>query len=156
MLLWCVFIKRYSYSQDHLTETAKRTEGVLRPYANDTELTEAVTKNQDGSRILRILLAKLFAELMATYEDVGALGHAIRQRAKEGVFYQYLTSDTGDAANFLQFVRERGPSESLDNLLALPTLAVLSHKKISSDMMAAITHDYTDSRKLSMMLRGCL
>lgn len=137
-------VRLYRRGLTDLNGVAMLTEGALRPYSSREALAEAVVKNKDAARIERILIAKMFAELMSAYEDLGALGHAIRQRAKGGIFYQYLISEPSEAANFLQVAYQSGPSAGLDALLKLPSLTALGHKRPDPDVLAAITVDYTD------------
>lgn len=57
-------MRLYRQNLAHLSEAARLTEDALRSYTSGAELAEAVAKNHDEARIERILIAKMFAELI--------------------------------------------------------------------------------------------
>jgi hypothetical protein len=94
----------------------------------------------------RIICAKIFAEYVATCEDLGALGYAIRHRKNDGVFQRYLKSLTGDAAGFfdkhvLPYDVPNDPSVTLETILDLPKLASYAGQ-VPLDTFAALQQSY--------------
>ena len=95
----------------------------------------------DGPRMQRIVVGRLYAELASTVEDLGALGFAIRHRAKDGlgILKRYLRSMTSDVGTFYADVLGATGAD-LGALLRLPDLAALetqvtpeAHKRVVFD-----------------------
>ena len=63
----------------------------LRHYASREEAVADVRAHGEAKAIERIICAKIFAEFVSACEDLGALGDAIRNRARNGVFLRYMS-----------------------------------------------------------------
>lgn len=99
---------------------------------------------ESTGRIQVIVTAKIFAELYAAYEDLGAFGSAIKHRSSEGIFSKYLNSKTWHVRQFfddLKITFQDQPKTSLDLLLNLPSLAELDGH-IPSDMFNNLSSYY--------------
>ena len=73
---------------------------LIDPRKTRQEYAAEVAEYREEERVQSILVSKIFAEYVTAFEDLGALGYAIRNRGTIGVFEQYLTSETRDAGNF--------------------------------------------------------
>jgi hypothetical protein len=87
-----------------LDDIAMLTVGELACYdIRDVAFQEAsrkeAAKYNDMYRIQRILIAKIFAEMISAYEDLGGLVWAIQHRNSAGIFKRYLSSKTSDVGN---------------------------------------------------------
>jgi hypothetical protein len=117
-------------SVELLEEVAVYAESQLRHYDSQEAALVDVRKYNDAKRMERIICAKILAEYVSACEDLGAFGHAIRCRKNGGIFQRYLTSLTGQAADFfdkyvLPYDVPNDPTITLQTLLALPELAAL-------------------------------
>jgi hypothetical protein len=103
----------------------------LRHYASREEAVADVRAHGEAKAIERIICAKIFAEFVSACEDLGALGDAIRNRARNGVFLRYMSSGTAEAASFFDHVLSydvlNDPSMTVGTLLSLPDSAVLAN-----------------------------
>lgn len=141
----------------HLNDITLATMEALGEYASATSLAEEVDRSNEASRIETILIAKIYAEQIAAWEDLGALGFAIRHRNSDptptdtpaglqgGIFHQYLKSTTADAANFYDNIRSGNsgsPITTLDKWLNLPGIEQL-RGQIPDDKLASVQYDYT-------------
>lgn len=83
--------------------------------------------NHNAGNIQGIMIARIYAELFAGYEDLGAFGQAIQNRAGGGIFRRYVENETRQAASFLQGVIDSNipehPEVTLDVVLRLPPVA---------------------------------
>src|ERR1051326_2997786 len=95
-----------------------------------------VAKYNDTYRIQRILIAKIFAEWISSYEDLGGFIWAIQHRNSEGIFKRYLNSGVNDVGNCYNTILKSdiptNPTLTLDALMgievaqcALPSLKEL-------------------------------
>src|SRR6266487_864343 len=118
-------------SREELEDVAVFTEDRLRHYASLEIALEDVRKHNEAKAIERIVCAKIFAEFVSACEDLGALGDAIRNRARNGVFLRYMSSGTAEAASFFDHVLSydvlNDPSMTVGTLLGLPDIAVLAN-----------------------------
>jgi hypothetical protein len=83
--------------------------------------------NHNAGNIQGIMIARIYAELFAGYEDIGALGQAIQNRADGGIFRRYVENETRQARRFLQGVIDSNipehPEVTLDVVLQIPPVA---------------------------------
>ncbi len=96
----------------------------------DESLSEEQLSNladHNAGNIQGIMIARIYAELFAGYEDLGAFGQAIQNRADGGVFRRYVENQTWQAASFLQGVIDSNipehPEVTLDVVLRIPPVA---------------------------------
>ena len=96
-------------------------------YPSEEGLIELAQKN--AGYIQGIMTARIYAELFAGYEDLGAFGQAIKYRQNGGIFRRYATNSTAQAASFLQEIIDSNipdhPEVTLDVILRLPPVAQL-------------------------------
>jgi hypothetical protein len=133
----------------HLEHITLLTIDSIEKHVSKDALKEKVQENNEATRIQTILVSKIFAEMMATVEDLGALALAIRQRHKGGIFRQYLDSKTADVANFFDNVKSDSsdhPLITLDILLKLPKLADLK-VQVPDDILKDLDNNYTERAK---------
>lgn len=78
------------------------------------------------------LISKIYAEWVAAYEDLGALGWSIMKRETKGIFHNYVESSADNAREFFRWVQayhginQRTSSEDmLNGILKIPTLSEL-------------------------------
>jgi hypothetical protein len=145
-----------------LDDIAMLTVGTLAGYdIQDLALQEAsrkeVAKYNDTYRIQRILIAKIFAELISSYEDLGGLVWAIQHRNPEGIFKKYLNSKTSDVGNCYKSILESDiptdPALTLDALMgievakyALPSLQELAGS-VQQPVLNSLTQLYQQGPK---------
>ncbi len=97
---------------------------------NSDSILEQLTQANAGN-IQGIMAAKIYSELIAGYEDLGAFGYSIRNRASngQGIFGKYAAVETRHTAQFLQDVVNydipNHPEITLDILLRLPPIVQL-------------------------------
>jgi hypothetical protein len=103
-----------------------------------------------------IMIARVFAELIATYENLGAFGWAIRKRKTEGrgIFSWYAETRDGGYSQFYQYIINRidgrNPSDplvTLGDLLKLPPISVLQ-EFVPQELMKQLERDYLERPKL--------
>ena len=94
----------------------------------------------DGARVQRVALARLYAELTASVEDLGALCHSIQYRDADGIFKRYVRSSTGQAAQFFDHVLAC-PEEDLGQILKIPSLDALQGT-LPPDTYKPLEHHY--------------
>lgn len=87
-----------------LDDLAMITIGELSGYdIQDIALQEAsrkeVAKYNDTNRVQLVFVAKIFAEMMSAYEDLGGFVWAIQHRNSEGIFKRYFSSQTSAVGN---------------------------------------------------------
>lgn len=118
-------------SVEQLEDVAVFAGDQLRHYASRDEAIKDVQIHGEAKAIERIICAKIFAEFVSACEDLGALGDAIRHRARNGVCLRYMASGTGEAASFFDHVLSydvlNDPSVTMGTLLGLPDIAVLAN-----------------------------
>lgn len=128
-----------------LEDAAMFTLHALRHYPDQNALLTEVRRNGDAKRVETIVAAKIFAELIAALEDLGALADAIRHRGRDGVFSRYLNSKTNQAADFFNYVLGQDipehPEIALDILLNLPSIQSLDGK-VTGDALQAFAQSY--------------
>ena len=129
-----------------LEDVAVYTESQLRHFDSREAALADVRKYNDAKRMERIICAKILAEYVATCEDLGALGYAIRHLKNGGVFQRYLKSLTGNAAGFfnkhvLPYDVPNDPSITLETMLDLPKLASYAGQ-VPQDTFAALQQSY--------------
>ena len=83
--------------------------------------------DQNVGNIQGIMVAKIYAEMFAGYEDLGAFGQAIQNRANGGIFRRYVENRTSQARGFLQGVIDssilENPEVTLDVILRIPPVS---------------------------------
>jgi|GEM_PF-4239051 len=93
-------------------------------------------------RIQKVYLARLFAELMSTVEDIGALCWAVQHRNEpNGLFKGYLDSEVRQVGSLFQEVRATETDEAIIQLLQLPTIEAIRERlasEIPSTPLAAL------------------
>ena len=90
-------------------------------------------------RVQHIVLARLFAQYINAVEDFGALLFAIRNRNKDGLFFQYANSETSDVANaFDQILNTK--KFSLHRFLRIPPPQALRTMLSKQDLLYVETH----------------
>lgn len=117
----------------------------LGEYTTSSNIDQEIESNQETSRFEKIFVAKIFGEMVATFEDLGALGYAIRSRADGGIFNQYMRSRVGQVDSFWQDVEEQknnNPHVTLDVLLNLPSVADLQ-SQLPQDILDDLEYSYT-------------
>jgi hypothetical protein len=95
---------------------------------------------RDGSRVQRVAVGRLYAELAATLEDFGAFCFAVRWRTSGGIFKRYLRSQSSDVANFFDYALLH-PNADLGELLNLPSLPSLQ-AQLDPNFHMVVDHDY--------------
>jgi len=107
-----------------------------------------------------IMIARIFAELIATYENLGAFGWAIRKRKTEGkgIFSWYAETRDGGYAQFYQGVinridgnRPHDPPITLGDLLKLPSISDLQvplQEHVPQQLLKQLEQDYLERAKL--------
>lgn len=116
-----------------------------------------VTKYNDTYRIQRILIAKIFAEWISSYEDLGGFIWAIQHRNSEGIFKRYLNSGVNDVGNCYNTILNSdiptNPALTLDALMgievaqcALPSLKELTGS-IQQPVLDGLTKLYHEGPK---------
>lgn len=133
-------------SVELLEDVAVYTESQLRHFDSREAALADVRKYNDAKRMERIICAKILAEYVATCEDLGALGYAIRHRKNGGVFQRYLKSLTSEAAGFFDkhFLPYDVPNDSsvtLETILDLPKLSTLAGQ-VPQDTFTALQQSY--------------
>ncbi len=133
-------------SVELLEEVAVYAESQFRHYDSREAALADVRRCNDAKRMERIICAKILAEYVATCEDLGALGDAIRYRKNGGVFRRYLKSQTGQAADFfdkcvLLYDVPNDPTITLETLLDLPDVAALA-SRVPQDTFTALQQSY--------------
>ena len=128
---------RSAYERADVTATAMR-EQVER---TDRATAEAGARRlNDGARVQTVVVARLLSEYAAAIEDLGALIHAIRQRARRGVMVEYLETQVQGAADTLDLlIARRG--EGLAPLLTLPRLDTFADR-VDPVALEGLRHDY--------------
>jgi len=145
-----------------LDDIAMLTVGELSAYdIQDVALQEAsrkeVAKYNDTYRVQRILIAKIFAEWISSYEDLGGLVWAIQHRNSEGIFKRYLNSGVNDVGNCYSTILKSNiptdPALTLDTLMgievakcALPSLKDLAGS-VQQPILDALTKLYREGPK---------
>jgi hypothetical protein len=108
-------------------------------------LMQEVKQNNDTERIQRIIIAKMFAEMMAAFEDLGAIGFAIKHRNPEGIFGQYFNSKPSEVGSFFDEILRSDvsnhPETSLNILLRLPSLVDLGDS-VQKEVFDSLKHKY--------------
>lgn len=128
---------RSAYERAHETATAVR-EQLER---TDRATAEAGAKRlNDAARVQTVVVARLLSEYAAAIEDLGALIHAIRKRARRGVMVEYLETQVRGAADTLDLVIARR-DEGLGSLLALPGLETIA-QRLDPAELEGLRHDY--------------
>jgi hypothetical protein len=83
--------------------------------------------DHNAGNIQGIMIARIYAELFAGYEDLGAFGQAIQNRTDGGIFRRYVENETWQAARFLQGIIDSNipehPEVTLDVVLRIPPVA---------------------------------
>jgi hypothetical protein len=94
---------------------------------SEEDLSKFTTNN--AGNVQGIMIARIYAELFAGYEDLGALGQAIQNRNDGGIFRRYVNNQTWQSTRFLQSIIDGNipehPDITLDVLLRLPPVAKL-------------------------------
>jgi hypothetical protein len=124
-------------------ERADETATIVREQVERTDrATAAVMASSlnDGARVQTVVVARLLSEYAAAIEDLGALLHGIRHRARGGVMVKYLEATVSGAADMLDLVIDRGGAE-LPRLLDLPDLRSLGDS-VDPSALEALKHDY--------------
>jgi hypothetical protein len=117
----------------------------LGEYTTSRNIDEEIETNHETSRFEKIFVAKIFGEMVATFEDLGALGHAIRNRADGGIFNQYLASRVEQVERFWRDIeqsRNNNPHVTLDVLLNLPSVTDLQGQ-LPQDILDDLAYSYT-------------
>lgn len=119
-------------SLEQMEEVAVFASDQLRHYASREAAAEDVRVHGEAKGIERIICAKIFAEFVSACEDLGALGDAIRNRGRNGIFLRYMSSQVSETASFFDHVLSHDvlndPSVTLGTLLGLPDVAVLASR----------------------------
>ncbi len=94
---------------------------------SEEQLSERADHNVGN--IQGIMVAKIYAEMFAGYEDLGAFGQAIQNRTNGGIFRRYVENRTSEARGFLQGVIDSNipehPEVTLDMILRIPPIEQL-------------------------------
>lgn len=112
---------------------------------------DQLVQNNLGN-VQSIMIARVYAELFASYEDLGALGASIRNRNKEskGIFDRYVAMETKHAVSFLHEVMNSNipnhPEVTLDALLQLPSIIQL-HDRLPPDVLVQLESYYQEIPK---------
>jgi hypothetical protein len=102
-----------------------------------------------------IMIAKVFAELIATYENLGAFGWAIKKRKTDGrgIFSWYAETREGGYAQFYQRIinrienrRPADPPVTLGDLLKLPPISDVQGC-FPSELIGRLEQDYLERPK---------
>lgn len=141
----CILRRTLEKGESELEDVALWSRWRMQQGVDPNQLREEVKTNHDAARIERIVVAKMFAELMSAYEDLGGLGFAIKYRKDLGVFKRYLSSSTAEAAGFLTEILRldipNDPTITLDAILTLPSLMDLKGQ-LNSQLYTGFDHDY--------------
>ncbi len=101
-----------------------------------------VAGSREKQRIQKICVARLFAEEMATVEDIGALCWAVQHRDDAGgIFKGYLDSKTRDVGAFFQAVTATTADEEITQLLRFPGREAI-RERLASEMSASALATY--------------
>ncbi len=120
---------------------------------------EALVNELSQARIASIqsiMVARIFAELIAAYEDLGAFCWAVRIRnshREKGIFVNYIKTRNGDSTQFFQHViREVSNSTpeklsiGLDDLLNLPPQGEIEGK-VPQELHSMVERDFQEKPK---------
>lgn len=124
-------------------ERADETATIVREQVERTDRATApatASRLNDGARVQTVAVARLLSEYAAAIEDLGALLHGIRHRARGGVMVEYLEATVSGSADVLDLVIERG-GQKLPRLLDLPDLRSLGDT-VDPSTLEALKHDY--------------
>jgi hypothetical protein len=121
------------------------TAGALRGAVENLQPEQAkalASELNDGPRMQRIVVGRLYAELASAVEDLGALAFAVRHRAKHGlgILKRYLRSETSDVGTFYTEVLGATGAD-LGALLRLPDLATLK-SQVTTEGYQHLALDY--------------
>lgn len=105
--------------------TTRLTMKMIDESLSEEQLSTLADKN--AGNIQGIMIARIYAELFAGYEDLGAFGQAIQNRTDGGIFRRYVENETWQAARFLQGIIDSNipehPEVTLDVVLRIPPVA---------------------------------
>lgn len=113
------------------------------------ELASSEQKVSEAGRFQAICQAKIFAEMVAAFEDFGALCHAIAARGEREIMLGYLRCSVGQVDRFFRRVLN-APSPTLEELLLLPARADV-FASAPKDLGAILSDSYNE---LSEILAG--
>jgi hypothetical protein len=134
----CALAHAVSVPEEAATAVCSLADGV-----DAATATQRVKQNNDTPRIQKIAIARLYGELAATLEDLGAFCDAVRNRTPgEGIFRRYLRSMNAAACAALDYALSN-PKANLEALLNLPALAALQGNvpaQLCRDLAADYTH----------------
>lgn len=141
----------FYYAGANAQEMAASVREVIEPVSAEDARKMAVELN-DGARVQCIALPRLYAELAASIEDLGALCESIRNRDENGIFKRYVRSSVGQAAAFFDHVLQH-QSDNLGQLLNLPTLDEMRGKLPPVIFVAVEQHYQNFGHSLSDVAR---
>jgi hypothetical protein len=105
--------------------TAGIVEGLVR-HQGSSDAKDTARRLNTAAAVQTVVVGRLMAELVATIEDVAALGWAIRER-NHGLLERYLKSSVGEAVEFLDLTLLDPPAD-LTTMLRLPTVSTLESR----------------------------
>ena len=117
------------------TRMREQVERVDRPTA-----TAMAVRLNDGARVQTVVVARLLSEFASAIEDLAALIHAVRHRARRGILVEYLEAEVPACADVLDLLlaqRDRG----LSALLKLPALESIG-PRLDAEALKGLEHDY--------------
>ena len=137
-----------------LDDLAMLTIGELAAYNMQDPASQEVSRQQvaqydDTYRVQRILIAKIFAEMMSAYEDLGGFVWAIQHRNSDGIFKRYLKSETSAVGSCYKAILESAiptdPTLTLDILMGIevPACSLPSLKDLAGHVEQSVLDSLT-------------
>jgi uncharacterized protein YdhG (YjbR/CyaY superfamily) len=129
-----------------LEEAARYALAYKQPNKTPRQIARSVKKYHDAARIEKILKARIYAEMISSYEDLGELGWAIFNRAQGGgIFFRLVKGNTGEAGSFFEHVLKLGnpavTGTTLGKYLKLKSVDKFTGK-VPANILEAIQYQY--------------
>ena len=139
-------------------KTMKGIHGLPHPLMKASEQEDLINKLSDVriASVQSIMIARIYAELIAAYEDVGTFCWAIKKRKTErkGIFATYLETRDGSYKQFFEKVihsiEGRGlkePPVTIGDLLKLPSTSDLQGY-FPQELLPQLEQEYLERPKL--------